>query len=98
MNFLTKEGVRVNVNKSELSNITHFSSQFVLRNVLYYSIRGWPTSHETWVFGMVDTSHQPALGYMEVVPQRRGGSRILVRGVLNCANFFLPLPLPLNHT
>ena len=70
MNFLTKEGVRVNVNKSELSNITHYSSQFVLRNVLYYSIRGRPTSHETWVFGMVDTSHQPALGYMEVVPQR----------------------------
>ena len=26
-------------------------------------------SHETWVFGMVDTSHQPTLGYIEVVSQ-----------------------------
>ena len=24
-----------------------------------------------WVFGMVDTSHQPALGYMQIVPDRR---------------------------
>ena len=28
----------MNVNKSELSNITHYSSQFVLLNVWYYSI------------------------------------------------------------
>jgi len=25
---------------------------------------------EQWVFGMVDTSHTPALGYMELVPPR----------------------------
>ena len=28
------------------------------------------TSHEAWVFGMVDTSTDPATGYMELVPQR----------------------------
>ena len=29
--------------------------------------RGRATTQEVWVFGIVDTSHQPALGYMEVV-------------------------------
>ena len=33
--------------------------------------RGRATSREVWVFGMVDTSTQPALGYMEIVPDRR---------------------------
>ena len=28
------------------------------------------TANEVWVFGMVDTSSSPALGYMEIVPQR----------------------------
>ena len=32
--------------------------------------RGRPTSQEVWVFGMADTSHTPALGYMELVNQR----------------------------
>ena len=32
--------------------------------------RGRSTQHEVWVFGMVDTSHDPALGYMEIVPRR----------------------------
>ena len=31
------------------------------------SHRGRATSQEVWVFGMVDTSHHPALGYTEVV-------------------------------
>ena len=32
--------------------------------------RGCATNQEVWVFGMVDTSHDPALGYMQVVPRR----------------------------
>ena len=32
--------------------------------------RGRATNREVWVFGMVDTSHDPALGYMQIVPQR----------------------------
>ena len=29
-----------------------------------------PPRSPVWVFGMVDVSHQPALGYLEIVPQR----------------------------
>ena len=32
--------------------------------------RGRPPSREMWVFGMLDTSHQPALGYMRIVEDR----------------------------
>ena len=32
--------------------------------------RGRGTQNEVWVFGLVDTSHMPALGYMQIVPQR----------------------------
>ena len=32
--------------------------------------RGRATGNEVWVFGMVDTSSSPALGYMEVVSRR----------------------------
>ena len=31
---------------------------------------GRATQNEVWVFGLVDTSHMPALGYMQIVPQR----------------------------
>ena len=32
--------------------------------------RGHPPCKEVWVFGIVDTGHQPALGYMQIVPRR----------------------------
>lgn len=32
--------------------------------------RGRPTTEQIWVFGLVDTSQTPSLGYMEIVPQR----------------------------
>ena len=32
--------------------------------------RGRATTQEVWVFGLVDTSQSPALGYMEVVARR----------------------------
>ena len=32
--------------------------------------RGRPPASDMWVFGMVDTTHNPALGYMEAVPTR----------------------------
>ena len=32
--------------------------------------RGRPTTEQIWVFCLVDTSWTPALGYMEIVPQR----------------------------
>ena len=43
-----------------------------LREVCIHSQnhRGRATSREIWVFGMVDTSHTPGLGYMEIVPRR----------------------------
>ena len=31
---------------------------------------GRPPRSEIWVFGMVDVSHSPALGYMQIVPKR----------------------------
>jgi len=36
--------------------------------------RGRRTQLEIWVLGMVDTSHNPALGYMEIVQQRDAGT------------------------
>ena len=32
-----------------------------------------------WVFGMVDTSHQPALGYMELVNTRDAGTLLIIQ-------------------
>ena len=32
--------------------------------------RGRSPATESWVFGLVDTSQRPALGYMEIVPRR----------------------------
>ena len=32
--------------------------------------RGRSTTNEVWVFGIVDVSQQPALGYMEIVQAR----------------------------
>ena len=32
--------------------------------------RGRPPTHEVWVFGTVDTSYKPALGYMQIVNRR----------------------------
>ena len=32
--------------------------------------RGRPSAQEVWVFGLADTSHTPALGYMEIVSRR----------------------------
>ena len=32
--------------------------------------RGHPLRKEVWVFGIVDTGHQPALGYMQIAPHR----------------------------
>ena len=31
---------------------------------------GWATTQEQWVFDLVDISHKPALGYMEMVSRR----------------------------
>ena len=36
----------------------------------YQNHRGRATTQEMWVFGLVDTSFTPALGYMELVPRR----------------------------
>lgn len=38
--------------------------------------RGHPPRKEVWVFGIVDTTHEPALGYMEIV-QRRDAATLL---------------------
>ena len=36
--------------------------------------RGRRTQQEVWVFGMVDVSYSPALGYMEIVNQRNAAT------------------------
>ncbi len=41
-----------------------------INNVRIQHHRGRATSNEVWVFGLVDTSHTPALGYMEIVERR----------------------------
>ena len=42
----------------------------ILLSPLLQHHRGHPPRSQVWVFGMVDTSHTPALGYMEVVQCR----------------------------
>jgi len=37
---------------------------------IFQNHRGRPPRSQIWVFGMVDVSHTPALGYMQIVPQR----------------------------
>ena len=45
--------------------------------------RGHPPRSPVWVFGMVDVSHQPALGYLEIVPQRDAATLLpIMHGVL----------------
>ena len=39
-------------------------------NLIWQHHRGRPPTSEVWVFGMVDTSHTPALGYMEIIPDK----------------------------
>ena len=44
-----------------------------LRHTFLYRLqyhRGRATNHEVWVFGMVDVSQQPAMGYMQIVQDR----------------------------
>lgn len=36
--------------------------------------RGRATRQELWVFGMVDTSFQPSLGFIQLVPNRQAAA------------------------
>jgi len=36
------------------------------------------TSQEVWVFGMVDTSHHPGLGYMEIVQHKSAATLLTI--------------------
>lgn len=38
--------------------------------------------NDVWVFGMVDVSHTPALGYMQIVPDRSAATLLIIRGHL----------------
>jgi len=38
--------------------------------LIFQNHLGRPPRSQVWVFGMVDVSHTPALGYMQIVPQR----------------------------
>lgn len=46
----------------------------LLANSSLQNHRGRPTSTEKWVFGIVDTSFSPSLGYMELVPNRQAAT------------------------
>ena len=48
------------------------------RNIVLQYHRGRATSREVWVLRMVDTSHTPALGYMEIVPRRNAATLVAV--------------------
>ena len=68
INFLIIENTVI------LKDIIHlhtYSMTHVLQNH-----RGRSTTTEVWVFGMVDVSHSPGLGYMEIV-QRRDAATLL---------------------
>ena len=68
INFLIIENTVI------LKDIIHlhtYSMTHVLQNH-----RGRSTTTEVWVFGMVDVSHNPGLGYMEIV-QRRDAATLL---------------------
>ena len=51
------------------SNVTVQIDESLFRHKPKYH-RGRAPRTEQWVFGLVDTSKQPALGYMEIVPRR----------------------------
>ena len=34
--------------------------------------------NDVWLFGMVDVSHTPALGYMQIVPDRSAAATLLI--------------------
>ena len=51
------------------SNVTVQIDESLFRHKPKYH-RGTAPRNEQWVFGLFDTSQQPALGYMEVVPRR----------------------------
>ena len=47
------------------------SSHHIMSTLMFLQYhRGRAPVSEKWVFGMVDTSHEPALGVMELVPSR----------------------------
>ena len=35
--------------------------------------------NDVWLFGMVDVSHTPALGYMQIVPDRSAATLLIIR-------------------
>ena len=41
-----------------------------LWNLLFLSMQHHPPTSQVWVFGMTGVSHEPALGFMPVVPSR----------------------------
>ena len=46
--------------------------------------RGRPSQQDVWVFGMCDTSTDPALGYMEIVGQRDAATLLpIIRAHVN---------------
>ena len=46
----------------------------ITKSYLFKHHCGRATSHEIWVFGMVDASQKPALGYMQIVQARNAAT------------------------
>ena len=59
--------------------------------------RGRVTSQEVWVFWMVDTSHHPALGYMEIVPPPKPILSSISYWVVSCPKIDDQKPLLKGH-
>jgi len=57
----------IHITSATIENSVHHNEHFLWT----YTESSWKTSYpKVWVFGLVDTSHTPALGFMQVVQQR----------------------------
>ena len=53
-------------------------SHFIVILCYLQNGRGRPPAQEQWVFGMVDTSSKPAVGYMELVQDRTAATLLAI--------------------
>ena len=69
--MLGGQGVIVQVDESLFRHKPKITQKHVVNPILILQHHsGRATTSEVWVFGIVDTSYQPALGYMEIVQCR----------------------------
>ena len=72
-------GVIVEIDESHFRHKPKVYTQGITYICTYISVSTAPSwagpRQDAWVFGMVDTSHTPALGYMEMVHSRNAATQ-----------------------